>query len=711
MTRPPRVLRAPAGARLAAALVTTLVTTLGAGVASAEHIPDDGPARYLVTLDGPGLTGGHLEREDLLAAQDATLALVGAADPLYRFTTALNGYAVDLDEDQAGTLAAAPGVARVEPDAVHRVAGRPTGATLPSVGAAGRGGRGVVVGVVDTGISPDSPAFADVRGLGPVPREFLGACPEAEHWETRDCNGKLVGARHFVAGFGEDGLGSGARLSPLDDDGHGTQVASLAVGNDGVVARDRGQTLGRFSGMAPDARVAAYKACWVAPDPDDDGCATSDVVAAIDQAVADGVDVLSVAVTGSPDLDTVDLALLGAAEHDVFVAVPAGNGTRTVGHVQPWTTTVGSVTGPRRTGRLVFADGSSVTGAMTARTPVPAARLVAAGSAPAAGYSRAEAALCLPGSLDVRRTAGRIVVCQRGTVARVDKSSAVALADGVAMVLVNGRGQGVTADFHDVPTLHVSAADGAAIRRRLRAPGPLTGSLERVRVTTARPRLMPWSPRGDRSGSSLKPDLVAPGSAMLGATSPSADTRSWNLLSGTSASTAIVAGVAARVRAAHPGWSATRVQSALMTSATDAAGHPDALAQGAGVVSPAAATRPVLAYDVDAALFRAVLEGRLDVARLNLPSAVVDVARRPVTITRTVTNLSSRHRYFSSSATGFERHRVVVTPAAIRIGPGETRTYRVETTPLTGLRSGAESGSVTWRGADGTVVRIPLVLR
>lgn len=147
-----------------------------------------------------------------------------------------------------------------------------------------------------------------------------------------------------------------------------------------------------------------------------------------------------------------------------------------------------------------------------------------------------------------------------------------------------------------------------------------------------------------------------------------------------------------------------------MTSATDVAGRPGALEQGAGRVS-AAASRPGLTYDLDSALFRRVLRGDLDAAALNLPSALVDVGRRPVTFTRTVTNIGTRHRYFSSGASGFDRHVVRVRPAAIRIGPGETRTYRVEVTPRLGVRPRGESGSVTWLGSDGTRVRIPVRLR
>ena len=284
-----------------------------------------------MTLRAPGTSGydGTLARRDyrdaMLAQQDRLLDRVTDDEPVYRWTTALNGFAVHLTTLEAGRLAAQPQVRLVERDSVRPVTGTGVPATAPGPAPEGRGGRGTVIGFVDTGVHPDSPVFAYTSGLGARLRDFRGACPPVGRWDGSDCNDKIVGARHFVAGFGADRLRSGADVSPYDDDGHGTQLASLAAGNADVNALDGDQDHGSFSGTAPKARVAVYKACWSAPDPDDDGCSSADVVAAVDAAVADRVDVLNVAVAGSPTLDTVDLALLGAAERDVFVSAAAGN--------------------------------------------------------------------------------------------------------------------------------------------------------------------------------------------------------------------------------------------------------------------------------------------------------------------------------------------------------------------------------------------------
>ena len=207
------------------------------------------------------------------------------------------------------------------------------------------------------------------------------SCEAAEDWPDSACSSKLVGARWFVAGFGADNLRSTSSLSPRDDSGHGTLVASVAAGNSGVSVKVGAQSLGAYAGTAPQSRLAVYKACWTAPDPDQDGCSTADLVTAIDRATADGVDVLNLSVAGGSLFDTVDTALLGAAQSGVFVAAAAGNNARSgyAAHPAPWVTTVGAVTGPIRGGRISMSGLGSLPGAMSSRRTVTA-RLVSGAS-------------------------------------------------------------------------------------------------------------------------------------------------------------------------------------------------------------------------------------------------------------------------------------------------------------------------------------------
>ena len=224
-----------------------------------------------------------------------------------------------------------------------------------------------------------------------------------------------------------------------------------------------------------------------------------------------------------------------------------------------------------------------------------------------------------------------------------------------------------------------------------------------------KPRLLPTSGSGSGSGLSVEPDLVAPGAELLAATSPSGSNARWELTTGTSAATARVSGWAARVRAAHPDWPAARIRSALMTSGTSVGGEPGSLRQGAGLPRPDVALRPGLVYDVPRSAWRRALN-RQDAERLNLPSVLLSNGPATATVTRRVTNVGSRSMYYSAQAWGFTSHRVQVTPAALRIGPGETRTVRIRVAARPGVRPRADSGWVAWRGANGTRARIPVVL-
>ncbi len=277
--------------------------------------------------------------------------------PVYRWTTALNGFAVALTTQQATELASDSRVALVEENAVRRLAGTAGPATRLTPNGGEGGGAGVVVGVVDTGIWPESPLFADSTELGRLPRGFRGTCSTGEDWGAGSCTNKLVAAQWFANGFGEDNLRSASSLSPRDDSGHGTQMASIAAGNAGVSVHLPGQRMGTYAGVAPQAAPGGVQGVWSTPDPRDDGCATADLVTAIDRATRDRVDVLNLAVTGPSSFDTVERALLGATEHGLVVVGAAGNDGHAAyaAHPSPWVLTVGAATGDPRRGRVASA--------------------------------------------------------------------------------------------------------------------------------------------------------------------------------------------------------------------------------------------------------------------------------------------------------------------------------------------------------------------
>ncbi len=197
------------------------------------------------------------------------------------------------------------------------------------------------------------------------------------------CNQKLIGAQYFVAGHGgPDSIIPEEFLSPRDFDGHGSHTASTAAGDNDTQVTGPGlpqALLGKVSGMAPRARIAAYKICWEKPDHSQVDCFTSDAVAAIDQAVADGVDAINYSVGGTATnfLNAVEVAWLFAEDAGVFVANSAGNDgptASTVAHPSPWITTV-AASHDTRSSTITLGNGATFTGTsivpgVAALTPV-----------------------------------------------------------------------------------------------------------------------------------------------------------------------------------------------------------------------------------------------------------------------------------------------------------------------------------------------------
>lgn len=706
--------------RMTSLLLVGLTSLPGVLLASAATsapaaAADGGGDLYLVTLQGPGTAGDQstvptrIRTLQLRSEQQAILESVDAPSPAYTWTHALNGFAVDLDPAQVADIAADPRVALVEANTVRPLAS--VGAALPpsaaSVPNSDQGGAGTVIGVIDSGLAPESPVFSEVPGLGRQPVDFRGRCqPGAggEDWTSQTCDGKVVAARWYVAGFGADHLRTSSSLSPRDTDGHGTQMASIAAGNPGVSVRVGDQDLGRFAGSAPQARLAIYKACWTAPDPDNDGCATADLVAAIDQATEDRVDVLNLSVAGPSGLDTVERALLGAAEADVVVVAAGGNSgtSEYAAHSSPWVTTVGGTETSARRGRVVAQgpDKQAFEGAMSSTQGLPAAPTISAARARALGTSRATASACAPGSLDAAAVAGRVVVCERGQVGRVDKSAAVELAGGVGMVLVNSGPGSLDADLHRVPTVHLDESDGRDLLEWMDGRSRPTVVLQALGLVREQPVVTERSAGGDPQGGVLKPDLVAPANGILSAVPSGPGQVPWEFVSGTSAAAAYTSGVAARLISQRD-LDAVQVRSALATTAAPLA-NTSPLRSGAGLLKPGRVGAPGLSYELDRFAYREWLDGRS--ADLNTPSVLL--AGNRTETTRTITNLGNRSLFFSSQAVGF-RQRVQVTPAAVRLDPGESADFTVT---ARGAAGRSDDGYVVWRGARGTMTRIPVLI-
>ena len=580
----------------ACATASLIAAGLAAGTAGAALSAPGGsgqttlePGRYIVTLsdaavatyDGgiPGYPatspdGGDqlntrrapaLKYSDYLTEKQQAVATAAGVTIDASYTTALNGFSADLTSAQAAQLMGNRGVIAVTLDEMKHITAVPStsflgldgpGGVWESIGGADQAGDGVVVGVLDTGIAAENPAFAGEPLAGsaaPAPYldgqtitfaksdggTFRSVCQTGEQFTASDCSTKVIGARYFLNGFGANrlgnaGTGSGEFVSPRDGDGHGSHTASTAAGNVATPATVGGIDFGTITGVAPAAKIAVYKVCWSGPDPavtTDDGCTTTDLLAAIDQAVIDGVDVINYSIGGGAAQTTfspTDEAFLGAASAGVFVAASAGNdgpAASTLDNASPWITTVAASTIPSYEATATLGDGTAFAGASITVNFDPAATPLTGALVNSTAYAApgvTDANLCGPSSLTTVPP-GTIVVCDRGVYNRVAKSAEVLRVGGIGMLLVNRTPGSIDTDFHAVPTVHLDSVYRAQVVAYAAAPGATvtftTGN--QTSYTPPAPQVAGFSSRGPllADGSDLlKPDISAPGVSFVIAT-------------------------------------------------------------------------------------------------------------------------------------------------------------------------------------------------
>lgn len=556
-------------------------------------------------------------------------------EPLHTFNAIFTGFTAVLTPHEAEVLKTMKGVLGVYPDRVRypHITHTPEFLGLNSTQGlwpASAYGDGVIVGVLDTGVWPERESFSD-KGLGPVPSRWKGTCETSKDFNASNCNRKIIGARFFSAGY-EQARGkmneSVESRSPRDTEGHGTHTASTAAGSAVPNANLNGLAPGTARGMASKARIAVYKICW------EDGCYDSDILKAFDQAVQDGVDVISLSVGGGvvPYYeDSIAIGSFGAMKKGVFVSCSAGNsGPRatSVSNIAPWILTVAASTLDRKfPASVVLGNGATLPGVSLVRgtskdeavTP-----LVYGGNA--ALNNASDGSLCLTGSLNPDLVKGKIVVCIRGGNGRVAKGAVVQAAGGFGMVLANtpADGEGLLADSHILPATLVGAKAGATILAYIATTVTPVASFKfggtQLNVQPA-PVVASFSSRGPNSLTPqvLKPDITAPGvnilAAWTGRVGPSGlafDPRrvKFNIISGTSMSCPHISGLGALLRGAHPSWSPAAIKSAMMTTAsiidnrngvlTDESTTSEAtpFEYGSGHVRAEKALNPGLVYDL-----------------------------------------------------------------------------------------------------------------
>ncbi|XP_058106442.1 subtilisin-like protease SBT1.8 [Magnolia sinica] len=620
-------------------------------------------------------------------------------------------------------------------------------------------GDGVIIGLVDTGIWPESDSFIDYE-LGPVGPEWKGECENGTRFVSSYCNNKLIGARFFAAGFeamfGPIHEDDGEYMSPRDGFGHGTHTASTAAGAEVTNAEMFGYANGTARGIATKARIAAYKACWFRT------CVDSDVLAAMEKAIEDGVHVLSISIGGMGSIpyyeDPIAIGAFAGVRKGIFVTCSAGNeGPSAVTNSAPWITTVGAGSLDRSfPAQVQLGNGELYAGQSLYNEQVDVSTM----------FPLAYLDYCSHFDITPDNVMGKIVVCDD---ADVYAGILVQDAGGAGLIALNGQypGEGIIVSAFTLPALTVGYEEGQKIMSYMNSTNPIA-SLKSSDLTEVGKDRAPMVAYFSSTGPNaivpelLKPDVLAPGFNILAAwvtdkapTFVTEDPRrvKFNIISGTSMSCPHIAGVAALLRKAHPTWSPAAIRSALMTTSTalDNDFRPilvnrdwsiaTPLDYGSGHVNPQMAESPGLIYDADIADYvnflctlnytkkqlRSIVRGPISCSKsnkgpgqLNYPSfSVVFSGNSTIhVLTRTVTNVEELPENYTVRVINQRPDKVaiLVKPRSLMFKQAyEKQSYSIMfKNKVVGRRNATEtddteSAHVIWE-SDNHVVRSPIVL-
>ncbi|MQM04607.1 hypothetical protein Taro_037409 [Colocasia esculenta] len=606
---------------------------------------EDGRRVYVVYMGAghPAASPGSLEQQhlQLLASVVSKTRADKALVRSYRY--GFSGFAAKLSKEEALAVSKKPGVVSVFADPVlqlHttrswdflRQSSVETDSRPASEdGAPVAGGTAdTIIGLLDTGIWPESESFND-RGMGEIPAQWKGKCEEAQDFKPSNCNRKLIGARSYDGPTAEPAASVSVQ-SPRDTIGHGTHTASTAAGSPVSGASYYGLAAGVAKGGSTSSRLAMYKVCGPF------GCAGSKILAGFDDAIGDGVDVLSLSLGASslqiPDFATDPIAIgsFHAVTKGITVVCSAGNSgpnSGTVVNGAPWILTVAATTIDRNFESDVVLGGantSAIKGEAINFSNLSKSAiypLISGQSAESKTKSKEYSArFCDPYVLDADKVKGKIVLCdhpQRAIVPRKAKIGALRSFGAAGMIMIDDEDKAVASNYLSFPATVVSAQGGAEIFSYINSTeNPVATILPSITVNKYNPAPMKLMEVLLLVGNP-QPDVAAPGVNILAAWPPLNDSSSvppgknptsFNLISGTSMSCPHVSGVAAAIKSWNPTWSPSAIRSAIMTTATHKNNAQGALTldsgepatpydYGAGEVSPMAALRPGLVYETD----------------------------------------------------------------------------------------------------------------
>ncbi|WP_260478418.1 S8 family serine peptidase [Nonomuraea sp. WAC 01424] len=666
--------------------------------------------------------GTHIQDVENAFLAELTKKIPGAVVG-QRVRTVYGGIALRIPGDKAAEVLRLPGAVAVQEDRPQQLLTDSSPEFIGAntiygkLGGSASSGKGVIVGVLDSGAWPEHPSFAAAPGLpapGPTkdgtPRVCnFGDNPLTPASDPFTCNNKLIGGQPFMETYNAVYGGEVYPDSARDSNGHGTHTASTSAGGPVADANPLGISRGPIHGIAPAAEVSVYKVCGA------EGCFPSDSAQAVARAILDGVRVVNFSISGGSDpySDPVELAFLDAYAAGVLVSASAGNsgpGAGTTDHRSPWVTTV-AASSQNRTfqstvtlsggGATATIKGASITGGLASPLPVVLA------SAPP--YSRAACDVPAPPGIFT----GKIVLCER-TPNRVLKSFNVRQGGAAGMILYNTFPFDVFTDAHWLPSVHVDKPEADTLLAFLAAhPGATASFTQGVKSTWQGDAMAHFSSRGP-GGDFLKPDVTAPGQHIMAGMTPTPESplegppgNLYQVISGTSMSAPHVTGSAALVFALHPTWTPGQVKSALETTAKTAVTKEDRTTQadpfdmGGGRIDLTKAGDPGLTLDQDAAGFVASATDPLNRIDLNLPSVNAPTMPGVITAKRTVTNTTGSSLTFTASGTTVNGASVTVLPPVFTVAPGKSAKLSI-VIAAPDLPEGQYFGQVNLKQAGGT---------
>ncbi|XP_010529409.1 PREDICTED: subtilisin-like protease SBT3.13 isoform X2 [Tarenaya hassleriana] len=699
-------------------------------------------------------TSHHQMLESFLGSKEEALKSI-----VYSFRHGFSGFAAELTPSQAMEISEHEEVVHVIPSRIHKIKttrtwdllGLSPSPTSPKALLHDTNfGSEAIIGVIDT----ESPVYND-KGLGPIPKRWRGHCVSGESFNGGvHCNKKLIGAKYYIDALIRQIGGHYNRtevpdfLSPRDTNGHGTHVSAIAGGSFVPKVSYFGLARGTLRGGAPRARIAMYKACWNVMGDSGDAvgkCTTADIWKAFDDAIHDGVDVLSVSLGGSVPLDgEVDQLDNVAAFHAVKKGIPvvcaAGNdgpNAQTVVNVAPWVLTVAATTLDRSfPTAIALGNNQTIFGeALHTGREFSAGLIHIADAEDRKVDVKGKMALIF----DTEDTKNLIPL------ARLGGASGLILAQMANDVLTQ-----CPADF---PCIFVDYELGTDILFYIRSARSPTVRISPSKTLVGRPattKVAAFSCRGPNSISPaiLKPDIAAPGVGILSALSPDNDKadNGFGMETGTSMSTPVISGIAALLKALHPRWSPAAIRSAMVTTAwrTSPSGEPifaegsskklaDPFDYGGGLVNPEKAAKPGLVYDMfmsdyvhylcstgynDSSISNVVGETvtcptdrKPSILDVNLPSITIPDIKDEVLVRRTVTNVGPVNSVYEAVIEPPLGINVEATPKKLVFDSRNKRvTFVVKISTRHEVNTGYLFGSLTW--TDGVHdVRIPLSVR